>query len=502
MTKFLSLLMLSAGIGILAGCAEDNSSNSGAAVTPEVSNYVDISTLPIEVGEYSAQTYTFRIANPFDNATYEPADNASADVILTYNGNLVTNITNLDKDSTTGNLNTDLIILSTTCGNGTTYGTVPTVLAKGQGCEFTYKIAPKAAFMYVNRLAVEYKKQNFFGTSATAEPDPDSTILSEEALIKKAKASGAYQLNETILKYAGKRSEVNVNGTVYRDASQGTEVNHIFSKANGSLTNGAAGETVITETFDGGTNGATHTITFLDINNNAGTITPFVNTGLAEGVSAKMNMDTSLLTYYQYRFDSPNNSCKATVLTDNTMTITCNPNGSANLTIGLKTGDDLYYKEKYLKYDKAYYVTSTYTPAATAQAEPVLNVYLLLQRDNSSSAVADNTNIDLDVKCWESADSTGNLTGNPQALTNLELNIFKKYNNTYNTDGSISSTATDYVTVKGMCGAVEVNTEYPLTSFTHQTGEAAPTLVNQVQTYSPVETNPLDGIVRHNLMAR
>ena len=47
-----------------------------------------------------------------------------------------------------------------------------------------------------------------------------------------------------------------------------------------------------------------------------------------------------------------------------------------------------------------------------------------------------------------------------------------------------------------------MNTEYPLTSFTHQTGAAAPTLVNQVQTYSPVETNPLDGIVRHNLMAR
>ena len=134
MTKFLSLLA-AAGIGILAaGCADDSSSNSSTTVTPEVSNYVDISTLPIEVGEYSTETYTFRIANPFDNASYEPADNASADVVLTYNGTQITNISELDKDDTTAALGTDLIILSSTCGDSTTYGTIPTVLAKGQGC--------------------------------------------------------------------------------------------------------------------------------------------------------------------------------------------------------------------------------------------------------------------------------------------------------------------------------------------------------------------------------
>ena len=58
-----------------------------------------------------------------------------------------------------------------------------------------------------------------------------------------------------------------------------------------------------------------------------------------------------------------------------------------------------YYKEKYLKYDKAYYVTSTYTPAVGAQPEPAINAYLLLERDNSSSATGNTTNIDLNVKC-------------------------------------------------------------------------------------------------------
>ena len=95
MTKFLSLLA-AAGIGILAaGCADDSSSNSSTTVTPEVSNYVDISTLPIEVGEYSTETYTFRIANPFDNASGETIESASADVVLTYNGTAVTDIMTL-----------------------------------------------------------------------------------------------------------------------------------------------------------------------------------------------------------------------------------------------------------------------------------------------------------------------------------------------------------------------------------------------------------------------
>lgn len=500
MTKFLSLLA-AAGIGILAaGCADDSSSNSSTTVTPEVSNYVDISTLPIEVGEYSTETYTFRIANPFDNASYEPADNASADVVLTYNGTQITNISELDKDDTTAALGTDLIILSSTCGDSTTYGTIPTVLTKGQGCEFTFKIAPQAAFMYVNRLAVEYKKQSFFGTGTSGTGDADSTILTEEALLAKAKASGAYQLNETILKYAGKRNAYSAYGVVYREASQGTEVNHIFSKLNGSLIGDLTGAQVITETFDGGVNGATHTITFLDIDNNAGSISPF-----AAGINPKMDINTSLLTYYQYNFSSPNNSCTATALTNNTMTVTCNPNGSADLTIGLKVGDDLYYKEKYLKYDKAYYVTSTYTPAVGAQPEPAFNVYLLLERDNSSSATADTTNIDLNVKCWESA-TNGTLNGSPQNLNNLELNIFKKYDNTYNTDGTLSSTATDYVSVKGVCGSsVNIDTEYLLSDFTWQSGNLTyPTLVSDanVKTYSPAATSPLDGIVRHNLLAR
>lgn len=131
MTKFLSLLA-AAGIGILAaGCADDSSSNSSTTVTPEVSNYVDISTLPIEVGEYSTETYTFRIANPFDNASGETIESASADVVLTYNGTAVTDIMTLDHNDTTASLNTDLIILSSTCGTGTSYGAVPAVLAKG-----------------------------------------------------------------------------------------------------------------------------------------------------------------------------------------------------------------------------------------------------------------------------------------------------------------------------------------------------------------------------------
>lgn len=499
MTRIISLLVLAAGISIFAaGCSEENTPASATIVTPEVSNYLDISVFPIEVGEYSLDTYTFRIVNPFDNASYEPADNASADVVLTYNGQPVTDIMSLDKDSTTGTFNTDLIILSTTCGDSTTYGTVPAVLAKGQGCEFTFKIAPQAAFMSVNKLAVEYKKQSFFGTGASGTGDADSTILTEEAFLAKAKANSAYQLNETILKYAGKRSEYAVNGVVYREASQGTEVNHVFSKINGSLVGDLTGAQVITETFDGGVNGATHTITFLDIDNNAGSISPF-----AAGINPKMDINTSLLTYYQYNFNSPNNSCTATVLTNNKMTVTCNPNGSADLTIGLKVGDDLYYKEKYLKYDKAYYVTSTYTPAVGAQPEPAINAYLLLERDNSSSATGNTTNIDLNVKCWESAYDNGTLIGNPQNLTNLELNIFKKYENVYNSDGSIANVATDYVSVKGVCGDVDVDTEYLLSDFSWQSGNLTyPTLVSQVKTYNPVATSALDGIVRHNLLAR
>lgn len=498
MTRIISLLVLAAGISIFAaGCSEENTPASATIVTPEVSNYLDISVFPIEVGEYSLDTYTFRIVNPFDNASYEPADNASADVVLTYNGQPVADIMSLDKDSA-GGFNTDLIILSTTCGDSTTYGTVPAVLAKGQGCEFTFKIAPQAAFMSVNKLAVEYKKQSFFGTGASGTGDADSTILTEEAFLAKAKANSAYQLNETILKYAGKRSEYAVNGVVYREASQGTEVNHVFSKINGSLVGDLTGAQVITETFDGGVNGATHTITFLDIDNNAGSISPF-----AAGINPKMDINTSLLTYYQYNFNSPNNSCTATVLTNNKMTVTCNPNGSADLTIGLKVGDDLYYKEKYLKYDKAYYVTSTYTPAVGAQPELAINAYLLLERDNSSSATGNTTNIDLNVKCWESAYDNGTLIGNPQNLNNLELNIFKKYENVYNSDGSIANVATDYVSVKGVCGDVDVDTEYLLSDFTWQSGNLTyPTLVSQVKTYNPVATSALDGIVRHNLLAR
>lgn len=501
MTKFLSLLVVTAGVGLLAaGCADDKSSNSGAVVTPEVSNHLDISALPIEVGEYSTETYTFRIANPFDNASGEPVENASADVVLTYNGTPVTDIMDLDRDNTTAALNTDLIILSSTCGSSTSYGAVPAVLAKGQSCEFTYKIAPKAAFMYVNKLAVEYKKQGFFGTGTSGTGDADSSILTEEAFLEKAKASGAYQLNETVLKYAGKRSEYAVNGTVYRQASQGTEIDHIFSKATGSLVNGAAGESVITETFDGGTNGATHTVTFLDVDNNAGTVTPFKS-----DVNAKMDMNTSLLTFYQFNFASQDpaspNACKVSARTGNTMTITCDPNAAAYLTIGLHAGDDTYYKEKYLKHDKAYYITSTYTGAAS---EPALNVYLLLARDNRTSHTFDQTNLELSVKCWESANANDTLIGNPQDLTNLDLQVFKKYENIYNSDGSLTQAPVDYVSVKGMCGSVEVDTEYLLTDFNdQQTGNnTIPTLVSQVVTYSPVTKDALDGIVRHNLRAR
>lgn len=501
MTKFLSLLA-AAGIGILAaGCADDSSSNSSTTVTPEVSNYVDISTLPIEVGEYSTETYTFRIANPFDNASGETIESASADVVLTYNGTAVTDIMTLDHNDTTASLNTDLIILSSTCGTGTSYGAVPAVLAKGQSCEFTYKIAPKAAFMYVNKLAVEYKKQGFFGTGTAGTGDADSNVLTEEAFLEKAKASGAYQLNETVLKYAGKRSEYKVNGTIYRDASQGTEINHVFSKATGSLANGAAGESVITETFDGGSYGATHTVTFLDIDNNAGTITPF-----ASGVNAKMDMNTSLLTFYTFNFSSQNtsssNTCRVSARTADTMTIICDANASANLTIGLHAGDDTYYKEKYLKYDKAYYITSSYAQAADAQAEPALNIYMLLERASSSTVTTDTTNLELNVQCWESA-TNGTLNGSPQNLTNLDLQIFKKYENIYNSDGSLTQAPVDYVLVKGMCGSVEVNTEYPLADFTWQSSNVTyPTLVTQVKTYSPVTKSALDGIVRHNLQAR
>lgn len=504
MTKFLSLLVVISGVGLFtAGCADDKSSNSSAAVTPEVSNYVDISALPIEVGEYSTEAYTFRIANPFDNASGEPEASAAADVVLTYNGKPVTDIMTLDYNNTTASLNTDLIILSSTCGTNTSYGAVPAVLEKGQSCEFTYKIAPQAAFMYVNKLAVEYKKQGFFGTGTAGTGDADSSILTEEAFLEKAKAYGAYQLNETVLKYAGKRSEYAVNGTVYRDASQGTEIDHIFSKATGSLVNGAAGESIITETFEGGTYGATHTVTFLDIDNNAGTVTPFKS-----DVNAKMDMNTALLTFYQFNFTSHNPSspdaCRVSARTGNTMTITCDPNEAADLTIGLHAGDDTYYKEKYLKYDKAYYITSAYNKAPNAPQDPALNVYLLLARDNRTSHTFDQTNLELSVKCWESANADGTLIGSPQDLTNLNLQIFKKYENIYNSDGSLTTAPVDYVLVQGMCGNVEIDTEYLLTDFNdQQTGNnTIPTLVSQVVTYSPVSKSALDGIVRHNLRAR
>lgn len=504
-TKFLSFLLMAAGISIFAaGCADDTSSNSGTSVVPEVSNYVDISALPIEVGEYSAGTYTFRIANPFDNASNETADNASADVILTYNGTQVTNVYELDKDNTTAALGTDLIILSTTCGDSTTYGTVPTVMAKGESCEFTYKIAPQAAFMYVNKLSVEYRKQGFFGTSSSSTTESTtSTILNDEALIAKAKASGAYQLNDTILKYSGKRSEYSYNNTIYRAASQGTEVNHIFSRVTGSLTNGTAGETVVTETFDGGTNGATHTVTFLDLDN--------LFTGTASEASAqnmllnaKMNANTSLLTFYTFNFDSTNNGCSAdmtNMTTNGTITVTCNGGGQGTLSIGLKIGDDEYYKAKYLKSDKAYYVTSTYTTTTT---EPTLNVYLWLEKNDVTIGAGSTgtNNIDLNVKCWTSLTATGAPSGTAIQLTNMQLNIFQKYDNIYNTDGTVSSTATDYVLVTGMCGDIAIDTEYPLSSFTHLSTEAAPTDTTTLELYNPVETNVLDGVVRHNLLAR
>ena len=279
------------------------------------------------------------------------------------------------------------------------------------------------------------------------------------------------------------------------------KINHVFSKATGSLANGAAGESVITETFDGGSYGATHTVTFLDIDNNAGTITPF-----ASGVNAKMDMNTSLLTFYTFNFSSQNtsssNTCRVSARTADTMTITCDANASANLTIGLHAGDDTYYKEKYLKYDKAYYITSSYAQAADAQAEPALNIYMLLERASSSTVTTDTTNLELNVQCWESA-TNGTLNGSPQNLTNLDLQIFKKYENIYNSDGSLTQAPVDYVLVKGMCGSVEVNTEYPLADFTWQSSNVTyPTLVTQVKTYSPVTKSALDGIVRHNLQAR
>ena len=184
------------------------------------------------------------------------------------------------------------------------------------------------------------------------------------------------------------------------------------------------------------------------------------------------------------------------------MTITCDANASANLTIGLHAGDDTYYKEKYLKYDKAYYITSSYAQAADAQAEPALNIYMLLERASSSTVTTDTTNLELNVQCWESA-TNGTLNGSPQNLTNLDLQIFKKYENIYNSDGSLTQAPVDYVLVKGMCGSVEVNTEYPLADFTWQSSNVTyPTLVTQVKTYSPVTKSALDGIVRHNLQAR
>lgn len=506
MKKTMYLFLSTCIFMLAAGCAED-SKNSSPFIS-EVSNNIDISATPIEVGEYSTQTYTFRIANPFDNASNETADNASADVILSYNGTQVTNVIELDKDNTTAALGTDLIILSTTCGDSTAYGTVPTVMAKGESCEFTYKIAPKASFVFVNKLTVEYKKSSFFGTSSSSTTESTtSTVLNNEALIEKAKASGAYQLNETTLKYTGKRSAYTVNGTIYRQASTGTEINHIFSKLNGSLTNGQAGQTTVTETFDGGTNGATHTVTFLDLDNSftAGTTASEAASSLA---NAKMNANTSLLTFYTYNFNSINNGCSADITnmsTNGTLTVTCNGGGQGELSIGLNIGADEYYKEKYLKSDKAYYVTSVYTADQNAAAQPSLNVYLWLEKNSittSGTSSTDTNNIDLNVKCWTSLDATGAPSGSAIQLTNLKLDIFQKYDNTYNSDGTISSTAADYVLVKGMCGNIEVDTEYPLTSFTHLSTDAAPTDTTGLELYNPVETNTLDGIVRHNLMAR
>lgn len=508
MTRIISLLLLAAGISIFAaGCSEENTPASTTIVTPEVSNYVDISVLPIEVGEYSPNTYTFRIANPFDNSSYEPADNASASVVLTYNGQTVANIMNLDKDSTSGTtFNTDLIILSTTCGNSTTYGAVPTVLAKGESCEFTYKIAPKAAFMFINKLAVEYRKQGFFGAySDSTVGTAISPILNDEALIAKAKANDAYQLNETILKYSGKRSEYAFNGTVYREASQGTEVNHVFSKINGNLIGDLTGAQVVTETFDGGTNGATHTVTFLDLDNGF-TGTASEASGQNMLLNAKMNANTSLLTFYTFNFDSSNNGCYADMTqmaTNGTLTVKCNGGGQGSLSIGLKIGDDEYYKAKYLKSDKAYYVTSNYTTTTT---KPTLNAYLWLERNDltiGSGSVGTN-NIDLNVKCWTSLNASGTApSGSAIQLSNMQLNIFQKYDNTYNTDGTVNSTVTDYVLVKGECGGIPIDTEYPLSSFTHLSTDSTPSAnTDGLQVYSPVSTNTLDGVVRHNLLAR
>ena len=238
MKKILSLLAIFM-IPVITGCSEDSGGSVGVA--PKVTNSVDVSSNPIEVGTVSDGTYTLRIANPFDNATNETKDYATAIVRVKYNNDEITALPIPIGHPITAINNNNIIFLSSTCGTATgspngSYGIIPNELEKGQSCEITYKLAPTSAFVFVDKITIEYFKKSYF-IDPNEGINPDMDVLTAEALIEKAKANNAYQLSETVLKFVGKKGEI-----------VGTEENHTFNKNTGALTDGTE---YIIETFDG-----------------------------------------------------------------------------------------------------------------------------------------------------------------------------------------------------------------------------------------------------------
>lgn len=467
MKKILSLLAIFM-IPVITGCSEDSGGSVGVA--PKVTNSVDVSSNPIEVGTVSDGTYTLRIANPFDNATNETKDYATAIVRVKYNNDEITALPiPIGHPITAINNNNNIIFLSSTCGTATgspngSYGIIPNELEKGQSCEITYKLAPTSAFVFVDKITIEYFKKSYF-IDPNEGINPDMDVLTAEALIEKAKANNAYQLSETVLKFVGKKGEI-----------VGTEENHTFNKNTGALTDGTE---YIIETFDAANNDTEYTVNFLNTDSNTSTTIPFkllqnnidsetdskTNTDetIAPKLSPKLDIETQLSTFYTFDFNSNNSRCTAASNPNNKqITVNCSKGGQGELKIGLHIGKDNYYKEKYLKDDKAYYITKTEIEETPVPPIFNSNVYMYL----SSNIDTDGTTTIYNAKCWTEADvdsSAGNAFKQNSAtdLTATAKTIY--YNNT--TFPVISAIKQEYVTVTGKCGDDNINMIYPATDF-------------------------------------